>query len=459
MSAFFANRPGLDRSRSDDNRVCGRSNRALRILLGGCLAALGAAAGAGAAEALDDPAALGALSERMAVGAQVFRTDHFAVVSAGNDGQTFDLRRRLEGLWEAHQRWAEALELPTTAPGERLLVGYLTRHRDFEPLRKAAGFDRTVAGFFDEDRNWTVLFDLRTDPRVAENVQRVEALEADLLAQIKAHQQEVKAYRHAIAQLKAQIVYLERARESDAPVGRGNFGNNSGFSGGGDNRNDERDDAYYDDEILKAQRQLDQLEQSGAEEQFVEREAKLKQRRAEIRAVKKQVDRIINRMIGAIIHHEAAHAIQFNLGVLPRQRDLPPWLVEGLAGLFEDWSPANADPVEHVNRPRAAYVREIYGQLRSLPPLDEVIAGRRPREMTQRFQSLAWALVYYLSQAFPDAWPRYLREMGARPPASPAEHVARFEVAFGTLDGGWRREFHRFLLRLPTQIELTEAER
>jgi hypothetical protein len=423
--------------------MCGKSaiSRALSVIAVLGWASIVLPSTTAADEVPVDEPRIEALQSLLPGATAVYHSPHFSVVTTGSEGATVELRLRLEGLYRAHQAWLAEIGIDPTPLKSRIVVGYVATHRAFVPLRASLGYGENVAGFFDEDENWCIFFDLKTDPRIAARVNRVAVTEDRLRDQIRAHRAKLQEYREAIAQLKARIAWLEREKENPPNRRRDRGGSR------------ERDETYYDTQIRLAQMQLDKLQSEEYEAQFAAAEEDLKAQQAQVREVRQEVDLIVRRMIEALIQHEAAHALQFNLGVFQRKGSAAAWLVEGLAAQFEQWSRRNHRPFENVNYTRAKHVRTMFADPSNLPDLSAVIRGEIPAgdEVSLRFQSLAWALVFYLQDAFADEWPRYLRAVTADPPAPAAARVTRFEAHFGPLNDRWRQRFLGFMRGLPTE--------
>jgi hypothetical protein len=142
----------------------------------------------------------------------------------------------------------------------------------------------------------------------------------------------------------------------------------------------------------------------------------------------------------ATLIHEATHQIAFNSGLHQRFADIPGWLSEGLAMVFEtpDLNSAKGwRGMGSVNYNRLATFRESRAPrgadaLQSLLQDDKKI--RDPHTALSAYAD-AWALNYYLMQQRPKQYVAYLKRLAAKPPLvwdTPEERLADFRAAFDT---------------------------
>ena len=114
------------------------------------------------------------------------------------------------------------------------------------------------------------------------------------------------------------------------------------------------------------------------------------------------------------IIHEATHQVAFNVGVHSRATDMPYWVPEGLAMLFEPravWDARGSDRREdRINAGRLADFR--YYSKEGKPPftLAEFAASDQPfkRSGTAAYAQ-AWTLAFYLAETRPREYSRYPR--------------------------------------------------
>ncbi len=184
----------------------------------------------------------------------------------------------------------------------------------------------------------------------------------------------------------------------------------------------------------------------------------------------------VNRLV---IQHEVAHQVFFNTGVLVRGADNPPWLVEGLACLFEMPPSSQSAGIPGVNAyrllnlrqamagsPKAAAVRKVTsaafapavvaGRLVSLAELvsrKPLIDGGTPP--AENLYAQSWSLVFYLQRKHREDLAVYMTVIAKRPADraySPAQERQLFEATFGTLDQRFTDEWLRFVLDLPVRV-------
>lgn len=149
------------------------------------------------------------------------------------------------------------------------------------------------------------------------------------------------------------------------------------------------------------------------------------------------------------IRHEVAHAVLYRLGVHRRDLRNSPWLVEGLACMFEvdqkegsaglnpnPWRLADLRPLFRPgsrcdHRKGMMATQAIHDLIGRTWPLDE---GDRPH---QRRYAEAYALAYYLCETNPEGMKRYLAASNSRPAdiaLTPAVARSEFSAAFGPLE-------------------------
>ncbi|MEM6329210.1 MAG: DUF1570 domain-containing protein [Planctomycetota bacterium] len=153
---------------------------------------------------------------------------------------------------------------------------------------------------------------------------------------------------------------------------------------------------------------------------------------------------------GTIIH-EATHQAAFNIGVHSRATDMPYWVPEGLAMLFEPravWDARGSDRREdRINAGRLADFRRLAAGGEPPFALAEFVASDHPfRRSGAAAYAQAWALAFYLAETRPRDYSRYLATTAARPAFSrytPARRVADFRDTFGAdlniLQANWLR--------------------
>lgn len=156
------------------------------------------------------------------------------------------------------------------------------------------------------------------------------------------------------------------------------------------------------------------------------------------------------------IVHEATHQTAFNTGVHPRFVDVPRWLSEGLATMFEArgvWNSIDYRGTgERINRVRLAEFKQYVATRRNTGNLAELIATDRPfKKDPHGAYAESWALSYYLCETQPRLYSEYLARTAARPPFeryTPQQRVADFTSVFGR-DLKWvETQFLRYMQRV-----------
>lgn len=156
-------------------------------------------------------------------------------------------------------------------------------------------------------------------------------------------------------------------------------------------------------------------------------------------------------LLSSVVQHEAAHQIQFNLGLIPSFQDVPTWLAEGLAMLFEPTFDSAGQPREPTNAYRLYEFKKLYGSTTRTPPdlgrflIDEQAWCGGP------CYPLAWAVTAYLQQEHPDGLAALLRSLatGGRFPVDPSGRRALLEEWFGPIDQRWIERFYATIMHQP----------
>jgi hypothetical protein len=180
---------------------------------------------------------------------------------------------------------------------------------------------------------------------------------------------------------------------------------------------------------------------------------KIDQKRDELAACNRENDRALDKVAGrtlARLYHEAFHAYLENCVYPRRSHDVPPWLGEGLAMLFE--SALVESGSLRLGAPNRAAIKALRADLKTGRPLplarllaadadDFLVPAGAPSDSSIRYYAHAWGLVYYLtfekqllSTAALEAYVAAREETTAGP--------ARFEKLVGTsfaeFEKGWR---------------------
>ncbi len=155
----------------------------------------------------------------------------------------------------------------------------------------------------------------------------------------------------------------------------------------------------------------------------------------------------------SVMQHEAAHHIQSAIGLIPTFEDVPIWLAEGLATLYEVPLTPAGQPRESVNGYRLFEYRQLHAdhapsreQLVRLMSDDAAWCGGQ-------CYPLAWALTQYLRDAHGLGLAALLRRAatGAGLPSDPGARRALFDKLLGPIDERWVTQFHDATMKLPLE--------
>ncbi len=139
--------------------------------------------------------------------------------------------------------------------------------------------------------------------------------------------------------------------------------------------------------------------------------------------------------------HEAIHQLAFNTSLHVRMGHNPNWVVEGLATALEPEAarrPLRSDvrPLDRTNPERLQTYLEDVSHKRHVTA-GELIAGDDTFQANPfGAYATAWAMTFYLLEARPAEYAKYLRTLSGKSPLeepSPADRLADFQSAFGGL--------------------------
>jgi len=120
----------------------------------------------------------------------------------------------------------------------------------------------------------------------------------------------------------------------------------------------------------------------------------------------------------ATIIHEATHQVAFNTGVQNRYAPPPVWAVEGIAMMFETMGIGKSIQVrwqDRVNRPRLQNFKSLVKNGKFAGVLGKLLTNDEPfRTSPDAAYSVAWALSFYLAEARPADFARYMKHMSRR---------------------------------------------
>jgi hypothetical protein len=109
----------------------------------------------------------------------VHRTEHFLIVSDGDEGIVNPLADRLEAVYKAVVRFGDGMKLPIHPPPDPLPVLLFNRYSDFERYARAVWFvDPSAPGFYHLRNNTAAFCNVLDLPQLREISQRIEWAEA-----------------------------------------------------------------------------------------------------------------------------------------------------------------------------------------------------------------------------------------------------------------------------------------
>ena len=156
------------------------------------------------------------------------------------------------------------------------------------------------------------------------------------------------------------------------------------------------------------------------------------------------------------IVHEATHQIAFNCGLQTRLADIPLWLCEGLAVVFEAPDASSSKGwrgIGKVNYERLATFRRNQANWNSSHMMSLLATNdrfRHPRTAPDAYAD-AWALNFYLIKYRPKQYASYLKMLAAKPPIkedTPDRRLAEFREHFGEI-----RELERDFLKQMAKVK------
>jgi hypothetical protein len=151
-----------------------------------------------------------------------------------------------------------------------------------------------------------------------------------------------------------------------------------------------------------------------------------------------------------VVQHEAAHHIHWNIGFFPRGtsvdrwHDVPKWVSEGLAQLFEVPPGKLGGSLGATNHLRLAQFRSMFGYpTRSFPNLRMFILNTGDASYPP-----AWALTYYLWKERRAGYAKFMRkiaqfELGESHSLTEMQQI--FEDCFGPIDEDFEKDLLDFL--------------
>ena len=171
----------------------------------------------------------------------------------------------------------------------------------------------------------------------------------------------------------------------------------------------------------------------------------------ERRRAKNLLERLVEHQNLEVVQHEAAHHIHFNIGIFPGKADLPRWMTEGLATMFEVPPNRTGASLGSLNHVRLYRFREFFGPRgENAPPLREFISDDAYFG-GYRGYLMGWALNHYLFHKKREQyaeWMRLLANLEDNVPFTQAQRLAEFERIFGEVNEQWEKEFKDYIASL-----------
>lgn len=148
--------------------------------------------------------------------------------------------------------------------------------------------------------------------------------------------------------------------------------------------------------------------------------------------------------IAETVRHEAAHQSAFNSGVHSRVNDMPRWITEGIGQMFEPeamLASRSSNVRDRINQGSIRFIRDTYRDrhdTRISRTMMQLVSDNTMFEKENQIEeaySVAWAMMFYLSERKPKAFARLLNHTASRPPFQEytrAERIKDFERIVGT---------------------------
>lgn len=174
----------------------------------------------------------------------------------------------------------------------------------------------------------------------------------------------------------------------------------------------------------------------------------------ERRKAKNEYERWANFVNLEVVQHEATHAIQFNIGIFPKEAGTGKWMTEGLCVQFEVPPTQEGGSFGSINYGRLDSFHKMYG------PKGEGVPWQFVKNMILAPGSglhdyvMGWALNYYLRKEFKEEYGKWMRLLAAREDdwsvtIDATTKLADFEGIFGKLDEDWVKVFFEYIGAIP----------
>jgi hypothetical protein len=173
------------------------------------------------------------------------------------------------------------------------------------------------------------------------------------------------------------------------------------------------------------------------------------------RKLENELERWANYFNLAVVQHEATHAIQFNVGIFPKEAPTGKWMTEGLCVQFEVPPTQEGGSFGSLNYYRLDNFHTMYmsGDRVAVPWEFVKNLVLAPGSGIHDYV-MGWALNYYLRKEFKDKYGEWMRLLAAQEDDWTAgsdltTKLADFENIFGKLDEEWVQKFYDWVAAIP----------
>lgn len=157
-----------------------------------------------------------------------------------------------------------------------------------------------------------------------------------------------------------------------------------------------------------------------------------------------------------VVQHEASHHIHFNVGIFPSRGDVPRWMAEGLATMFEFPPTEVGASLGAINHFRLYWFRRVFGEHgEKLPDMRQFILNDGVfMQLGFNGYSIGWALNQYLFHKHREQYAKWMRLLGKRDSdfgirIDLATKQKQFEDIFGEINDEWVKEFNDYIASIP----------
>lgn len=179
----------------------------------------------------------------------------------------------------------------------------------------------------------------------------------------------------------------------------------------------------------------------------------------EARRIRNRITRLQEDYNLRVVQHEAAHHIHFNIGTFPRLADIPRWVVEGLAQMFEIPLYDSGAALGTTNYLRLYQFRQIFGARgERLPDMKVVILndGWWGANFGGGAYPMGWALNHYLLKRHREQyrqWMQHVADLEEHEDWNITDKQARFEELFGEINEDWTKKFADYIASIELKRE------